>query len=896
MPASPVSSSSPSAPCFLLGVEVEQGVEVVLAAIDAQTWPRARVRVVLVDAGRSPEATEVATRWTELNADRAELVSHVSTGPSARNEVLDRARAGDTWVSFPEAPDTFEPHYLAAVADAAAKHPQVAAVVTRQRRWNPGTGALLPVPLLDAAFEDGRTAVVHLRKQPEDSPASSRTTFVRLDDVRTLGLRFDERLAAGFSDQALYLRLLAAQADPVCAYVDVAYRFRERDDAAAGGRGSFVHPERFTDVVEHGHLELLTSFGEPGAAPAFIQHAVLLDLGWYFRADEGLTGQMNAEMHHLQDRYHSLVTQVVRQLDPRLLDSIELARMPLDRYVALRHGYPGVDWHEDPVILDARDPRQGLNRLTFRFAGTAPTEQVYIDGEPVDAHIAKTRTIVYAGRELAYERILWVSNAGRLSLSLNGELVALSRTRAPRRRITWSPRAVADAFSARRSTDGTWASTPQSLVRRFVSLQTWKSWAVRALAQSAPVRRRYGGSWVLMDRVESGHDNAEHLFAHLQAEERSIRSWFAVEKGSKDWKRLKAQGFRHLLAYGSLKWMLVCLNATHVISSQAGPYVDNPQALRPVRRPSWRFIFLQHGVIATDLHRWLNRRKFDLFLTTTTDEYAAIAGDHSSYRFTPHEVALTGLPRYDRLQRLDAKLPPGRRHRILVLPTWREYLFASTSDAKGRRSLRDDFGESLYARSWFGLLKSDELKRLADAHGASIAFMPHPNVQPYLDEFGLPDHVETLTYADNDIQHVITSAKVVVTDFSSIVFDAAYVGRPIVYYQFDQAEAFGGTHTVRQGYFSYEDDGFGPVAYEEPDVITALEKIATDGFVPSPDHQRRGQLAFPHRDDQSSARAVAAIRALDHRKTPQEAVTAVDVPPAPANRPTPRPTGSVGPR
>jgi len=895
MPASPVSSSSPSAPGFLLGVEVEQGVEVVLAAIDAQTWPRARIHVVLVDAGRSPEATEVAARWAGLNADRAEVVSHESSGPAARNEVLDRARAEDAWVSFPEAPDTFDPHYLAAVAEAAAAHPHAAAVVTRQRRWNPSTGRLLPVPLLDAAFEDGQTAVVHLRRQPEDSPTSSRTTFVRLDDVRASGLRFDERLAAGFSDQALYLRLLAAQEDPVCAYVDVVYRFSERDDAAAGGRASFVHPARFTDVVEHGHLELLTSFGGAGAAPAFIQHAVLLDLGWYFRADEGLTGQMNAEMHHLQDRYHHLVSQVMRLIDPRLLDSIELARMPLDRYVALRYGYPGADWHEDPVILDARDPRQGLNRLTFRYAGTAPAEQVYVDGEPVDAHIAKTRTIVYAGRVLAYERILWVSNVGRLSLTLNGELVALSRIRAPRRRITWSPRAVADAFSARRSAEDTWASTPRSLLRRFVSPQTWQSWAVRALAQSAPVRRRYGGSWVLMDRVESGHDNAEHLFAHLQAQERSIRSWFAVEKGSKDWKRLKAQGFRHLLAYGSLKWMLVCLNATHVISSQAGPYVDNPQALRPVRRPSWRFIFLQHGVIATDLHRWLNRRRFDLFLTTTTDEYAAIAGDHSSYRFTPHEVTLTGLPRYDRLQRLDAQLAPERRHRILVLPTWREYLLDSTSDGNGRRGLRDDFAETLYARSWFGLLKSEGLRRLADAHGASIAFMPHPNVQPYLEEFALPDHVETLTYADNDIQHVITSAKVVITDFSSIVFDAAYIGRPIVYYQFDQAEAFGGTHTVRQGYFSYEDDGFGPVAYEEQDVITALEKIATDGFVPSPEHRKRSEDAFPHRDDNSSARAVAAIRALDRRMTPEEAVTAIDIPEAPTNRPTPRPSAITEP-
>jgi hypothetical protein len=89
-----------------------------------------------------------------------------------------------------------------------------------------------------------------------------------------------------------------------------------------------------------------------------------------------------------------------------------------------------------------------------------------------------------------------------------------------------------------------------------------------------------------------------------------------------------------LLAYGSLRWKLVCLNASHVISSQAGPYVYKPAALEPVGRPSWRFVFLQHGVIATDLSRWLNRRDFDLFVTTTNEEFAAIAGAESLYRFT----------------------------------------------------------------------------------------------------------------------------------------------------------------------------------------------------------------------------------------------------------------------
>jgi CDP-glycerol glycerophosphotransferase (TagB/SpsB family) len=162
--------------------------------------------------------------------------------------------------------------------------------------------------------------------------------------------------------------------------------------------------------------------------------------------------------------------------------------------------------------------------------------------------------------------------------------------------------------------------------------------------------------------------------------------------------------------------------------------------------------------------------------------------------------------------------------------------------------------------------------------------MPHPNIQPYLDRLDLPAHVEVLTYGGNDIQEVLVSAKVVVTDFSSVVFDAAYIGHPIVYYQFDQDEAFGGTHTVRQGYFSYEEDGFGPVVYTENEALSAIEGIARAGFVPSDEHAERMERAFPARDAASCRRVIDAIRAVDRPEMVSESVRA---PIAPKNRRTP---------
>ena len=161
--------------------------------------------------------------------------------------------------------------------------------------------------------------------------------------------------------------------------------------------------------------------------------------------------------------------------------------------------------------------------------------------------------------------------------------------------------------------------------------------------------------------------------------------------------------------------------------------------------------------------------------------------------------------------------------------------------------------------------------------------MPHPNIQPYLGQLGLPEDVEVLTYGGNDIQEVLVSAQVVVTDLSSIVFDAAYIGRPVVYYQFDRDEVFGGRHTVRQGYFSYEADGFGPVVTTLDGTIEAVAEIAAGGFVGSQEHRRRMEAAFPARDEGSCERVVAAIGRIGtvHRGGP------IVAPVTRPNRPTP---------
>ncbi len=134
--------------------------------------------------------------------------------------------------------------------------------------------------------------------------------------------------------------------------------------------------------------------------------------------------------------------------------------------------------------------------------------------------------------------------------------------------------------------------------------------------------------------------------------------------------------------------------------------------------------------------------------------------------------------------------------------------------------------------------------------------MPHPNMHPYLSSFDLPEVIEVRSYADTDVREIITHARLLITDYSSIAFNAAYIRTPVMYYQFDREQYFVG-HTERPGYFDYERDGFGPVVEAADDAVRTAVSIISDGLDPA--FLERTDRAFPVRDGQNRQRVYEAM-------------------------------------
>ncbi len=830
--------------------DVARYLDEFLGSILAQDFDLSRVEVIAVDDGSTDSSLEVLQAWQRRHPGLVTVVTKPNGGPaSARNAGLQLVRG--EWVSFPDPDDLLDPGFLTAVETYLRKRPRTVMVATRRMVFSDRTGA--PVRhSRDNRFPPGTNRLRNLDVDAGYFHGHAASSFFDVDLLRQEDLLFDERIRPTFEDGHFCTSYLLRAAEPAVGFVsDAEYRYRHRDDGSSVLDRSWSDPRRFVDVLEHGLLDVLQDAQRRrgGRVPSWVQGMVLYELSWYFRHNERIAAASAAHGEVLE-RFHELLARVCALLDETGVSTYSATRLdPLWRDILL-HGYRDESWHTPFAVVDKLDASQRLTRVSYRFTGPLPDETFVVYGRTVEPVHQKIRDVRFFGRTLLQERIVWLP-LGATRVLLDGAELDL-RTAEPD-----SPRHLLSAYQIEKALDPAQpAGTRPALTRG--------ERAVQRLARTPAVRRRFRDSWVLIDRIINADDSAEHLFRYLRQDRPSVNAWFVVERDTDDYRRIRRYAGHRVLAHGSLRWKLAMLNCRNLISSHIDEVIFRPEAVQRLADPadpSWRVVFLQHGVMKDDLSAWLNRKKIDVFVTSTRAEYESVVADHTAYRYTTRETKLTGLPRFDRILEAGNRVAPEQRDLLLVAPTWRGWLskLAGARGGVGQFEVDpDEFAASDYARQWSALLNSPELRALAERHGLTVALLLHPNLQGTA-SLDVAPHVRQLGFVGENIAEHFARARVLVTDYSSMFFNAAYIERPVVYFQFDRDRVRSGEHLGRPGYFDYETDGFGPVTLDVDQAVEAVVAAVENGPAPAQPYLDRIHEAFPVRDGRCCERVADAI-------------------------------------
>jgi GT2 family glycosyltransferase len=822
----------------------EATVDAFFESLRAQTLDfRSRMELIVVDDGSTDRSAKIIKRWHGKYPATIRSVRQPAAGVAA---ALNRglALASHAWVTFIDPADFVAPDYFARIDAALDRHDATVAVVAcRSIDYIDATKSESDGDPLRYRFAAGERAVP-ADDAGMDIQATVRDAVWRKDIIDRHGLAFDGRVGPSGEDALFAGRYLLRAAGMKLLFVPEARYFRRRRALKPSVlQDTWLRPEAFDDQVRFGPLALLREAAEGGAqVPRLVQNTALYALSGTLRTavdDPSGVPPLNARQ---RQAYLDLLGQAFGFIDAGTIAAFAL--LPLLHRTGILARFRSAGPPARTVVLTELDHGRGLARAVSWSPHRNADAAFQIDGAAVVPAFAKTRRVDLVGSPFVNEHIAWLPTGG-------GKLL----------RAFLGGRDARIEVGGRRYDAGVPLAEVRAALRPAAPNEAALPPHVRAVLQAADspqAQAAFRDAWLFMDRDTEADDSAEYLYRYVRERAPEVNAFFILQRGSPHWERLAADGFR-LIGFHEPDHAVALLNAAHLISSQGDHYVVGylgRAGFGDMLR--YRYTFLNHGVIKDDISRWLNQLGIDCFVTSTPGEWQDIAGDGSPYKYSAREVILSGMPRHDALWRASRR--DGRT--IVVMPTWRAWLSGVATGPGNARSAHPAFFTSDFALRWKEVLAGPRLADLAARYGYRIVFVPHPNIEQYRDFFDLPPSVEYRHFGGEPMQDLFGEMSLMITDFSSKAFDAAFLEKPVIYYQFDADQFFGGGHASLRSYFDYERDGFGPVCPTLDATLAAAETVLSGGAL-DPVYRQREVATFPFRDGRASERVYNAILNLD---------------------------------
>jgi len=355
--------------------------------------------------------------------------------------------------------------------------------------------------------------------------------------------------------------------------------------------------------------------------------------------------------------------------------------------------------------------------------------------------------------------------------------------------------------------------------------------------------------WLISDRTGVAGDNGEVFFRYLNREHKNdVESIFVIDKHSPDYKRLKTIG--QVISPYSFRYKYLFLKANKIVSSQLDLIEFEPFNLEQLKDKllNQKIIFLQHGITKDDISRAYSKfnQNISLFITASKRERESIIGNFS-YGLLPFNVALTGFARFDNLVNDPQKI-------IYIIPTWRKKIADLYKDNKIEELKQTD-----YYKANVQLINDINLIDLANNYGYTIKYVPHPLMKKL---FASSEMSGIEIDCNTPYSEIFKNGSVLITDYSSVAFDFAYLKKPIIYYQYDQTQIFT-EHTYKPGYFDYSKDGFGPVVTELQNLYEQLENVLKNNCKNNEIYMWRIEEFFEFFDKNNCDRIYESICSID---------------------------------
>ena len=281
--------------------------------------------------------------------------------------------------------------------------------------------------------------------------------------------------------------------------------------------------------------------------------------------------------------------------------------------------------------------------------------------------------------------------------------------------------------------------------------------------------------WLYYDCKGVACDNGLLQFLHDYEIGDGVKRYYVV---SDDKQREYLPGDAERVDFGTYDHLMLILRADKIITA----FIENNNIFPNLKSDydyerysnqfSFEVIYLQHGILHIDMPWKYSPEKIIADKVVVSAEHEAEL--YIKNGFNADDLWCIGMPRFDTLKKGENILTDGKKRKILYAPSWRSYLIGDNVNGVWC-PLFKKFEASSYYKGIKAFLESNELENLCQKFGYELDVKLHPIFACY-DEFmdvnkSYISFIDTIKEVEYDL---------LITDFSSYMFDFIYMDIPVL--------------------------------------------------------------------------------------------------------------------
>lgn len=705
-----------------------------------------------------------------------------------------------------------------------------------------------------------KTKEVNLIDNPEYYQLSCTSSFIKKEAIKNI--KFPNIIT---SEGAVFVNEILINNPNIGLCCDAQYNYRKREDKNSIMDNSQSDKKYYMDRVENYFKYLIDKSDEKyGKVPEFVQNVVMCDISRMLKVKD-ISSILNTEE---SEKFKYGLSNVLQKIDDEIIYNHAFMEDPqkINAFLLKYGDYTNHIFSKfklDTISIDIYDI---INDELYVMANITHFNKSDVNVF-INDHEIETKEMIFPQRDEKYLDYTYCKNYTfefRLPLQKDKEFKIEFKNNGQLLKIDFSrPCNFSKVVGYAKSKNYLSITNEDNIIIKKKTAFRWIKQEIKALAHMAKERKpgykvgipfrlmymlgypflRNKHIWFFMDRPEVADDNGMHLFNYALDKDKNIKKFFIINKDSKDYEEMKKIG--NVIPFKSIKHRYLGLFVENIVTSHPDseiiyPFWGSYPHLAGLLKSN--NVFLQHGIIKDDISSWLNKFTMNLsfFLTSAPIEYESIFQYH--YNYGKNVVQLLGLPRYDTLKNNEDK------KQIIIMPSWRRNLERKSNDY----IIKTDF-----FKKFNSLINNEKLIRECKNNNYEIIFRPHPNVYNFIDLFDENDYVN-IDYDRVRYQTLFNNGSLLITDYSSVAFDFAYLKKPILYYHYGSDYHF----DLEDSFFDYKQMGFGEVIKTEEELVDLIIEYMNCDCKIKDKYYERIEEFFLYTDRNNCKRVYDAIKKI----------------------------------